>query len=308
MKYVFGIDVGGTTLKIGMFTAEGELTKKWELFTNKEDSGKHIINDLYNSMKENDVPFEDVIGYGFGVPGPVVHNKILRCVNLGWSDYDLASEFSKLVNNDFIIIQNDANVATLGELFKGAAEGKTDAVMITLGTGVGGGIISNSKPVEGAFGGGGEIGHMVVEHHNGRQCNCGSKGCLETICSATGIKKEYVALAKELNMNPILEQNGRVSAKAVFKEARKGDILSNAVIDKVSFYLGYACHVMSVITNPQVIIIGGGVSKAGDFLRDKIDKEFRKYQFISAQKTQIIVATLGNNAGMYGAASLIING
>ena len=308
MKCVFGIDVGGTTVKIGKFSVEGKLLKKWEIFTNKEDHGKHIVNEIYKSMVKNNVNFDDVIGYGFGVPGPVVHNHILQCVNLGWKDYDLKSEFSALVDNNYIIIQNDANVAAVGESFKGAASGKQDAVMITLGTGVGGGIISNSLPVEGAFGGGGEIGHIVVKHEDGRQCNCGSKGCLETIASATGIKKEYVAMAKELNLPGKLNINGKVSAKAVFREAKKGDVLSVAVIDRISYYLGYACHMLSVMTNPEVIVIGGGVSKAGDFLLSRIDKEFRKYPFIAAQQTQIKLATLGNDAGMYGAASLVING
>lgn len=307
MKYIFGIDIGGTTVKIGLFSEDGGFLRKWEIFTNKEENGKFIVNDIYKSIVKENIDLEDVIGYGFGVPGPVVHNHILQCVNLGWKYYDLVGEFATLVNNENIIVQNDANVAALGESFKGAAEGKEDAVMITLGTGVGGGIISNSKPVEGAFGGGGEIGHIVVNHQDGRQCNCGSTGCLETIASATGIKKEYIDMAKELNLPAKLVSKGRVSAKAIFKEAKLGDELSVAVIDRISFYLGYACHILSVTTNPDIIVIGGGVSKAGDFLLSRIDKEFRKYKFISAQNTKIKLAILGNDAGMYGAAMLILN-
>lgn len=307
MKYVFGIDVGGTTVKIGLFSLEGDLIKKWEVFTNKKDHGKHVPKDIYDSIIKQNINLEDVAGYGFGVPGPVVHDHILQCVNLGWKDFDLKSEFSKYVNNDNIEIQNDANVAALGESFKGAAAGKKDAVMITLGTGVGGGIIANGLPVEGAFGGGGEIGHMVVKHEGGRQCNCGSKGCLETIASATGIKKEYVSMAKELNLEPVLNINGKVSAKAVFREAVKGDVLSQKVIERISYYIGYACHVLSVITNPEVIVIGGGVSKAGNFLLEKIEFNFRKFLFVAANNTEIVLATLGNDAGMFGAASLIIN-
>lgn len=308
MKYVFGIDVGGTTVKIGLFSQDGTMIRKWEIFTNKEDDGKHIIEEIHKSIVDEGINLDDVLGYGFGVPGPVVNNHIIQCVNLGWKYYDLVGEFSRLVSNDNIVVQNDANVAALGESFKGAAAGKEDIVMITLGTGVGGGIISNSSPVEGAFGGGGEIGHMMVRKSNGRKCNCGSTGCLETIASATGIKKEYVEMAKELNLEAPLNKTGRVSAKAVFKAAKNGDKLSIAVIDRVSYYLAYACHVISVITNPEVIVIGGGVSKAGDFLLSRIQKEFKEYKFIAAQTTQIKLAKLGNDAGMYGAASLIING
>lgn len=307
MKYVLGIDVGGTTVKIGLFSTEGRLIKKWEIFTNKNDKGKHIVNDIYNSLLKEEVDIDDVMGYGFGVPGPVVHNNILQCVNLGWKDYDLKDEFYKLVKNDNIVIQNDANVAALGESFKGAAEGVHDAVMVTLGTGVGGGIISNNKPVEGGFGGGGEIGHMVVKLEDGRSCNCGQTGCLETIASATGIKREYIDMAKELNLPSLLNKDGKVSAKMVFEAAKNGDELSYRVINRVAKYLGYACHVLSVTTNPEVIVFGGGVSKAGEFLREKIDREFRKFDFIAAKQTKIAIATLGNDAGMYGAASLIIN-
>jgi len=307
MKYVYGIDVGGTTVKIGLFNEEGTFLRKWEIFTNKSDSGKHIVTDIYKSIKNQDINLDDVIGYGFGVPGPVVNNKVLQCVNLGWKDYDLKLEFSKLVSNSNIQIQNDANVAALGESFNGASKGKRDTVMITLGTGVGGGIISNTQPIDGAFGGGGEIGHIKVVHEGGRSCNCGNTGCLETIASATGIRKEYETLANERNIKPVTNNKGLVTAKMVFEIAKQGDLLANEVIDKVSYYIAYACHIISVTTNPEVIVIGGGVSKAGLFLLDKVAAHFSKYPFIAAKDTQITLASLGNDAGMYGAASLIVN-
>ena len=306
-KYIYGIDVGGTSVKVGLFDVAGTLLEKWEVKTNKSDHGSKILSDVHQSIVTHKVGIEEVIGYGFGVPGPVVDNIVTQCVNLGWKDYDIKAIFGPLVNNENIHVNNDANVAALGELFKGSAEGMKDAVMITLGTGVGGGVISNGNPVEGAFGTGGEIGHMVVNHGNGRRCNCGSMGCLETICSATGIKKEFKQLAEELNIPSVIDKDKYISAKAVFLAAKNGDELSIKTISNVAFYLGYACHILSVTTNPEVIIIGGGVSRAGNFLLDQIEYEFRKYKFIPVDGTKLTLATLGNDAGMYGAASMIIN-
>jgi glucokinase len=308
MKYVMGIDIGGTSIKIGAFTETGVLLEKWEIFTNKKDNGKHIISDVFASIQKSKYDFNECIGFGFGVPGPVVDGKVLSAVNLGWGSYDLALEFSKLVNNSNVIVANDANVAAVGEYFKGASKGKKDAVMITLGTGVGGGIITNGSSVDGTFGGGGEIGHIVVKHDSDRMCNCGNKGCLETIASATGIKREFHDLMKDGSYKTSFNKNDWPSAKQIIDAAKAGDPLCNQVMDTVSFYLGYACHILSITTNPEIIVIGGGVSKAGDFLLERIVKEFKKYKFVAAKDTQIALAELGNDAGMYGAAFLVING
>lgn len=308
MKYIVGIDVGGTSVKMGLFDLDGKLLDKWQVRTNTEDNGKHILNDIYQSILSKKINLQEVKGYGFGVPGPVVNGTVISAVNLGWSEFDLALDFSQLVENSNVLVENDANVAALGEAFKGAAKGKSDVAMITLGTGVGGGIITNGHTVEGAFGAGGEIGHIVVKHENGRQCNCGNNGCLETIVSATGIKREFTHLMHSTDLQTMLDRNAKPSAKAIFAAARKGDPLCNKVLDNVAFYLGYTCHFISVTMNPEVIVFGGGVSRAGDFLLDKVRREFKKYKFIAAQGTKIKVATLGNDAGIFGAAKLIING
>lgn len=307
MNYIVGIDIGGTSVKIGLFDTNGDLKRKWSILTNKEDNGKYIMKEIYQSLLHKKVNLKNVVGYGFGVPGPVVSGTVLQAVNIGWYDYDLALEFSQLVGNSNVHVGNDANVAALGEVFKGAAKGKKDIAMITLGTGIGGGIIIDGHSIEGVFGAGGELGHIVVEFERPRQCNCGSLGCLETIASATGIKREFTELAKSGMYKTFLKNIGEPSAKKIFDAAIRGDELSNEVINRVAYALGYACHMVSLVVNPEVIVFGGGVSRAGEFLFEKIRKEFSKYKFYAVQKTQIVGAELGNDAGMFGAAYMVAN-
>lgn len=306
--YLIGIDVGGTTVKIGKFLHTGEMINSYEIKTDTSDNGKNILFDIYRSLLDREEDLNEIIGYGFGVPGPVTNNIVTQCVNLGWENYDIRERFGAMVQNNNIFVNNDANVAALGELFGGAAKGKKDVVMMTLGTGLGGGVIANSIPVEGHDGAGGELGHMIVDIHNGRQCNCGSKGCLETIASATGIVREFKQLRDELTMPSILDKRKYISAKAVMDAAKDGDQLSVNTVDNVAFFLGYACHIISITTNPEVIVIGGGVSRAGSFLLYKIVNEFREYKFSAVKETKIVLAELGNDAGMYGAALLVLNG
>jgi len=307
MNHIIGIDIGGTSVKIGLFDTEGNMTKKWSIFTNKEDNGKYIMKEIYQSLINKKIDLEKVVGYGFGVPGPVVNGTVLQAVNIGWYNYDLALEFSQLVSNSNVHVGNDANVAALGEVFKGAAKGKKDIAMITLGTGIGGGIIIDGHSIEGVFGAGGELGHIVVEFDHPRQCNCGSLGCLETIASATGIKSEFKELAHSGKYHTFLTNIDKPSAKKIFDAAMRGDELSNVVIDKVAYALGYACHMVSLVVNPEVIVFGGGVSRAGEFLFEKIRKEFKEYKFYAVQNTIIVGAELGNDAGMYGAAYMVSN-
>ncbi len=306
-KYIYGFDIGGTTVKIGLFRLNGELIKKWEIHTNTNNKGRNILNDIYHSIINQNVALNEVVGYGFGIPCQVKNNTILNGVNIDWKNYDLIGEFSKLVNNDLVMIENDANVAALGEAWMGAAKGYRSSVMITLGTGVGGGVIINNKIVEGANGSGGEIGHLKVVHENGALCNCGNYGCLETIASATGIKRVFKELSQKQQFRTTLNQNGKITAKIIFDAAKTGDELALEVVDKTAYYLGYACQLLSVVINPEIICIGGGVSNAGDFLIDKIKKEFKRSAFNTVKETIITQAKLGNDAGIYGAASLVIN-
>ena len=304
-KYIYGFDIGGTTIKIGLFDVSGNLLKKWEINTNKTDKGTHILEDIFQAIKNHQVNLEEVLGYGFGVPGPVIAGLVVKGVNIGWENYNLKTEFSRLTKSDLVFVENDANVAALGETWQGAGVGYQNSALITVGTGVGGGIVVDSKVIEGAHGSGGEIGHIRVIHENGLLCNCGNKGCLETVASATGIKNMFNTMLHTSNLSSKLKDIDNPSVKMIFDAAKDGDPLSLAVIDKTSYYLGYACQILSVITNPDIIIIGGGVSNAGDFFIDRIRSHFQQIAFNSVKGTLIVEAKLGNDAGIYGAASLV---
>jgi glucokinase len=302
-----GIDIGGTTVKIGQFDLNGELLYKWEVRTDKVDHGKNIARDIYLSIKERISDISEIQGYGFGVPGPVREDVAKVCVNLGWVNYDLKNAFKAFVENDNIHIGNDANVAALGEAFYGAAKGFSNMAMITLGTGVGGGFVLGGNIFDGASGNAGEIGHLAIPNSYNFQCNCGKKGCLETIASATGIKNIYNELKDKTQEPSILDNYIEPSAKLIVDCAKKGDKLAERIVEEVADAIGYAAHVFGVTTNPSVIVIGGGVSKAGDYLIDKIKKYYDSYIFAPAKNTKILEAKLGNEAGIYGCAKLVMN-
>lgn len=306
MNYIMGIDIGGTTVKIGQFNETLELITKWEIATDKKNQGLNIIEDVVSSIKDH-VSLEEIIGYGFGVPGPVKDGVVIECVNIGWpNDYHLASICETLTNNEHIYVENDANVATLGELSKGVAKNYHSAVMLTLGTGIGGGIVIDGQVVGGADGAAGEFGHIQVERTDGFPCNCGNTGCLETVASASGIKSLYHRnkLERPFQSKSNVEEP---SAKKIMNLAKEGDELASYTIDQVASYLAYAAHIISLSVNPEVIIFGGGVSKAGSFLIDKVQKLFSVYPFKATKQTKFLLATLGNDAGMVGAAGLVKN-
>ena len=310
-KYVFGVDVGGTTVKMGLFTVEGELLDKWEIKTRTEDGGKNVLPDIADSIKEviesKKLAKEDVEGVGIGVPGPVKEDgTVLKCVNLGWGTFNVEEKLSEMFRGIKVKAGNDANVAALGEAWQGGGKDYDDIVMITLGTGVGGGIIMNGKILTGYNGGAGEIGHMHVDDNETDSCNCGRKGCLEQFTSATGV----VRLAKRLMNNTDKETKMRefgenITAKDVFDLAKEGDAGANEVVETMGTYLGTAMSHIAVVVNPQAFIIGGGVSKAGQFLIDAIKDKYRETCFAACGDAAVHLATLGNDAGMYGAAAMI---
>lgn len=306
-KYTYGIDVGGTTIKIGLFNLEGRILKKLEIETVKGNNGETMFADIVKTIKSITPDLSQVVGYGFGIPGPVINNYFAVAVNLGIRDINLKDKLKDVLENDNIVAANDANVAALGEALSGAGQGQKDVVMLTLGTGVGGGFVVDSKVVEGMSGCAGEIGHLTVDAHSKLECNCGKKGCLETVASATGIRNVYNMLREDYNGTSTLYNLKYPSAKAIIDAAKNGDELATQVIDYASYYLGFACNVIAVTTNPSTIVIGGGVSKAGDFLIDKIRNNFQKICFNSTMKTNIVQASLGNDAGMYGAKELVRN-
>ena len=307
-KYVFGIDVGGTTIKCGLFSSKGEMLESWEIVTNKADNGDHIISDIaatiQSKCQEKGINMDEVEGVDVVVPGPVDNNGLVKvAVNLGWSNRDVKSELQALVNLP-VAVGNDANVAALGELWLGAAAGAKDAIMFTLGTGVGGGVIVDSKVVAGVHGAGGEIGHISVVLEDGNQCNCGKKGCLETVASATGIVREtekYLAACDEASS---LRELAKIEAKDVFDAAKAGDAVGVKMVNQLGRYIGLAAANLAVTTDPQKIIIGGGVSKAGDILIDTIEKHYKEFAFATVRDTQFVLSELGNDAGIVGSAYL----
>lgn len=309
MKYIFGVDLGGTTVKIGLFDETGKLETKWEIPTRKEDAGANILPDIAESLKgkmaEYDLAAEDMAGIGIGVPAPVVNEAYVESTaNLGWGYKHVKNELEEMTGIP-VRAGNDANVAALGEVWKGAAAGHDSIVMVTLGTGVGGGIIVNGKILDGVAGAGGEIGHMHVNDSETDCCGCGKKGCLEQYASATGIVRLAKRMLEASDEESVL-RGGEVSAKTVFDAVKAGDILADKIACQFGTYLGNALADICTILNPGAIVIGGGVSKAGPVLIDYIEKDFRKHTFHANRDMKIVLATLGNDAGIYGAARMML--
>ena len=311
-KYAFGVDIGGTTCKIGFFETTGKMIDKWEIKTNTENNGESILSDVAkavdNKLAQEAISKDDVQGIGIGVPGPVDSLGIVhRCVNLGWGVVNVAEELESLTGLK-VKVGNDANVAALGEMWQGGAKGCKDVIMVTLGTGVGGGIIVDGKIVAGAHGAGGEVGHACVEPEEEAVCNCGNHGCLEQMTSATGIvrlAKKY--LASHDTPSSLRERGESISAKAVFDALKEGDAAAEAIVQEFSEYLGRALAVFACVVDPEVIVVGGGVSKAGQILIDGVAKYYREAAFIACKDTPIVLASLGNDAGIYGAAKMLID-
>lgn len=308
--YLFGVDVGGTTVKMGLFDKEGNVIEKWEIPTRTANGGEKILPDIADSIKakmaEKGIAKEDVIGAGVGVPGPVDGNGIVhRAVNLGWGEVDLKKELTALLDGMRVEGGNDANVAALGEMWKGGGQGHQNLVAVTLGTGVGGGIIINGEILTGAAGAGGEIGHIHVEDNETEACGCGNFGCLEEYASATGITRLANRALAASDKDSVLRK-GEVSAKTVFDAVKAGDALAIEVAQKFGNYLGKGLGVIAGVINPEIFVIGGGVSKAGEVLFDYIRPPFEKTVFHGCKNAVFALATLGNDAGIYGAARLLL--
>jgi len=308
-QYVFAVDLGGTTVKLGLFDSEGNVLDKWEIVTRKENGGEQILPDIAKSIAdkigEKQISKEDIIGVGIGVPGPVdSKGTIYKAANLGWGVFNVSEKLGELTNLP-VKTGNDANVAALGEMWKGGGQGYSSIVAVTLGTGVGGGVIIEGRLVAGATGAGGEIGHIHVEDNELISCGCGNKGCLEQYASATGITRLANERLKQDDMPSVLRE-GEVSAKAVFDAVKAGDRLAVEVAEIFGMYLGKGLATVACVVNPEAFVIGGGVSKAGEVLFDFIEKNYKKYVFHGAKDAKFCLATLGNDAGIYGAAKLVL--
>ena len=309
-KLCFGVDLGGTTVKMGVFTVEGSLLSDWEIPTRKEEKGKYILDDIAESIKakieEEAISPENVVGVGIGVPGPVRSDGVVNgCVNLGWGVINVAEELGAQTGLK-VKVGNDANVAGLGEMWQGGGKGSKDVIMVTLGTGVGGGIIVDGHVIAGYNGAGGEIGHITVNHDEIEPCNCGQYGCLEQYTSATGIvRMAKRKLAKTQDATKLRDYKD-ITAKDIFDVAKEGDEVALGLVDEVGEILGSTLSNIACVTNPEVIVIGGGVSKAGQILIDTIQKHFKESCFHACRDTRFELAQLGNDAGIYGAMQLII--
>ncbi len=312
-KKCIGVDIGGTTVKVGIFEVDGTLLEKWEVPTRKEDGGVHILEDVAASIKkvlaEKQIDMDDVVGAGMGVPGPVMPDGYVEvCVNLGWRDMNPQRELSALLDGIPVKSGNDANVAALGEMWRGGGMGYTDIVMVTLGTGVGGGVIIDEKIICGKHGLAGEIGHIHVRDEETEHCNCGGKGCVEQVASATGIAREARRTMAASDAPSAMRKYGdMINAKNVLDEAKAGDAMALEVVETVGRYLGLMMAQIAMTVDPEMFVVGGGVSKAGQFLIDIIEKYFEYYTPISKNKGKVGLAKLGNDAGIYGAARLVLD-
>jgi glucokinase len=310
-KYCFGVDIGGTTVKIGLFTIEGTIVDKWEIKTRTEDKGSNILPDIAESLmdklQEKGIQKEEIEGIGIGVPGPVdAKGTVLGCVNLGWGVFNVAEEVTRLTGIQNVKAGNDANVAALGEVWLGGGKGYDDMIMITLGTGVGGGVILGGEIVTGSKGAAGEIGHMTVKFDEPDTCNCGRKGCLEQFASATGIVKEAKRLLERSSEESSLRAFENLTAKDIFDVAKKEDKLALELVEQLGWYLGSTCANISAVVDPQVFVIGGGVSKAGVILLDTIQRHYEKFAFKPHKDKEFRLAELGNDAGIVGSAKMVL--
>lgn len=311
-EYVFGIDVGGTTVKMGLFDISGTVIDKWEIPTRTENGGEKVLPDIADAilakMQEKGIAKEQVQGVGVGVPGPIDDaGMVHKAVNLGWGYFNLEETLSGLLDGITVKGGNDANVAALGEMWQGGGKGHTNLVAVTLGTGVGGGIIVNGKILTGSTGAGGEIGHIHVEDNETEACGCGNYGCLEEYASATGVVRlAKRALAADTETPSVL-RDGNVSAKTVFDAVKAGDAMAIRIAQQFGEYLGKGLAIIAGVVNPEVFVIGGGVSKAGEVLFEYIRPSFDKTVFHGCKGAEFVLATLGNDAGIYGAAKLVLN-
>lgn len=310
-KYCFGVDVGGTTVKLGCFDTAGTLLDKWEIPTRTADGGKAILPDIADSilakMAERNMDAEEVAGVGIGVPGPVDGaGTVYKAVNLGWGVFNIKEELQNLLNMP-VAAGNDANVAALGEMWMGGGKGHKDLVAVTLGTGVGGGIIADGKIFSGVTGAAGEIGHIHMMDDEPEECGCGNHGCLEQYTSATGIVRlANRRLAKD-DKASTLRSLEKVTAKDVFDAVKEGDELAIEVAEQFGEILGKGLAIIASVVNPEIFVIGGGVSKAGPILLDFIKKNYGPYVFHGSRNALFALATLGNDAGIYGSAKMVLD-
>lgn len=311
-RYAFGVDIGGTTVKMGLFETDGKLLDMWEIPTRTENGGRFILGDIqeavYEKLSKKGISHLDVEGIGMGVPGPVgADGTVFKCVNLGWDIFNVERELGELTGMR-VKAGNDANVAALGEMWQGGGRGCKNMVMVTLGTGVGGGVIIDGHILPGENGAAGEIGHLPMTDDETECCGCGKKGCLEQYASATGIvrmTRKYFEAHEDAESS--LQRIKDFTAKDIFDAAKAGDETAVKMVDEVGRMLGKGLALIACVVNPETFVIGGGVAKAGDILLSAIRKYYTEYAFHAAKNTDFRLASLGNEAGIYGGVKLILD-
>ncbi|MBR1757676.1 MAG: ROK family protein [Lachnospiraceae bacterium] len=313
MSYIFGVDVGGTTVKLGLFNEQGDVLEKWEVVskreTTKEVTEHQLLKDVAASVvakcEERAIPSEEIIGLGIGIPGAVRDDgTVVDAVNLGWGIFNVKHELASYLPFENIVVSNDANIAALGEQWKGSGADYNTIVMVTLGTGIGGGIVLNGKIWNGTSGAGGEIGHTKVP--GDRLCNCGCRGCLERYTAAAGIVQNASELLMQSEEESVLRSAPELNPKVIFDAAKEGDPIAKGAIEIFGDKMAFACANISNILNPEAIIIGGGISRAGQIILDTVEKYYRPRLMTALSGTVLKLAVLGNDAGIYGAARMVM--
>lgn len=310
--FLLGIDIGGTAVKIGLFDKDLKVLDKWSIPTRTENDGKYILPDTAASVMErisvHGIRISDIRGAGVGLPGVVDTDGLAHgSVNLGWArPHNVEQELSELLCGLKIKAGNDANVAALGEATMGAGKGTCDMVMVTLGTGIGGGVVHAGRIIAGAHGAGGEIGHICVKPDETEACNCGRHGCLEQYASATGIRRLIRGELETSDENSILRLDDEISVKRMWQAVKDGDLLAIRVAESFGDHLGFALSCIAGVLDPDIFVIGGGVSKTGDVILPFIQKSYDKYVLSLSRGTPIVRAALGNDAGIIGAACLFL--
>lgn len=311
MRYCFGIDIGGTTVKIGLIAEDGALLTRWEIPTRKGSAPDGLLQDiriaLEGCMAERGIAKEDILGIGMAAPGPVTADGVLHgCVNIGWGDVALSEAAEQIIGIRPVFIGNDARVAALGEAVYGAGKDAKSMLMITLGTGVGGGFVQDGKILMGESGVAGEIGHMTIDLNETIPCGCGKKGCLEQYASATGMVRMAERFLRESDADSMLRGQA-ITAKLLWDAAKAGDGLAKAILEQVCNRLGIALANAVYLLDPEMILIGGGVCAAGEFLLEQLRPAYQRQVFPHSREKKFALASLGNDAGIRGAAAMVLS-
>ena len=312
-KHTIGIDLGGTNIKAGILDGDGELIYRCSVATEAEQGFEHVFCRLVqlveNCICAADLTKADIAAIGYGTPGPMSHEEgiVYASPNLpGWENIPLRARFSEATGLP-VTLDNDANAAAYGEFVAGAGKGTRDMVMLTLGTGIGGGIVLDGRLQRGAFDNAAEIGHTIAVP-NGRPCPCGQRGCLERYGSANAVAERFVEelqAGEDSLLKSRLDAGETLSSVDVAKAAQKGDVLAARIWDEACLYLALACLNIQHMLNPECVVLGGGLTGAGDQLLKPIREHFEHQAWtVATDFPRIELATLGDDAGVIGAATL----